>query len=58
MFKGKKEHHTGAEERQSPLRAGEQDAPQPERPVNTEKDEQAELERRHPSQAEGERASP
>jgi hypothetical protein len=60
LFKRKKEQHahgTGAEERKSPLRADEQEAPQPERPVNPEKDEQAEPERRHPSQAEGERES-
>jgi hypothetical protein len=41
----------------SPLRADEQNAPQPERPVNTEReDRQADLEHQHPSQAEGERS--
>jgi hypothetical protein len=39
----------------SPLRADEQDAPEPERPINTEQ-EQEQRTRAHPSQAEGERA--
>ena len=58
MFKRKKRDGMGIgladQGRKSPLRADEQDAPQPERPVNTEQDEQRSA-RPHPSQAEGER---
>jgi len=44
----------GEQPRKSPLRADEQAAPEPERPVNTEQEEE-QRNRRHPSQAEGER---
>ncbi|HEY0810568.1 MAG TPA: hypothetical protein VGD49_10425 [Longimicrobiales bacterium] len=44
----------GEQPRKSPLRADEQAAPEPERPVNTEQEE-GQRNRRHPSQAEGER---
>ena len=46
---------SGEQSRKSPLRADEQAAPEPERPVNTEQEE-GQRNRRHPSQAEGERS--
>ena len=60
MFKRKKRDGLGIgladQTRKSPLRADEQNSPQPERPVNTEQNEQnASVERNRPSQAEGER---
>lgn len=59
MIQRKKRDGVGegmADDRKSPLRADEQSSPQPERPVNTEQDEQnPDLERNRPSQAEGER---
>jgi hypothetical protein len=60
MFKRKKRDGLGVGladvGRKSPLRADEQTTPQPERPVNTEQDEQnSDAERNRPSQAEGER---
>lgn len=60
MFKRKKRDDVGSGDayptRKSPLRAEEQDAPQPERPVNPEQ-EQGNRPRAHPSQAEGERGT-
>jgi hypothetical protein len=60
MFRRKKRDGLGIgladHDRKSPLRADEQDSPQPERPVNTEQNEQnPDLRRDRPSQAEGER---
>ena len=58
MFKRKKKNeqqHDPYEGRKSPLRASEQETPQPERPENKERDQHDELEKMHPSQAEGER---
>jgi hypothetical protein len=60
LFKRKKRDGLGIgiadHNRKSPLRADEQSSPQPERPVNTEQDEQnPDLGRDRPSQAEGER---
>ena len=58
MFKRKKSEELGTglgeRGRKSPLRADEQAAPQPERPVNSEQEE-GQRNRSHPSQAEGER---
>jgi hypothetical protein len=58
MFKRKKSEElgdgVGERGRKSPLRADEQVAPEPERPVNTEQEE-SQRNRSHPSQAEGER---
>jgi hypothetical protein len=58
MFKRKKRDGMGIgladHGRKSPLTAAEQDAPQPERPVNTEQDE-AMGARGKPSKAEGDR---
>ena len=58
MFKRKKRDGMGIgladQGRKSPLRADEQDSPEPERPANTEQDETRSA-RGKPSQAEGER---
>lgn len=60
MIKRKKRDGVGSgladHEHKSPLRADEQNSPQPERPVNTEQDEDStDLGSSRPSQAEGER---
>lgn len=59
MFKRKKSEdlgeRVGEPGRKSPLRADEQVSPEAERPVNTEQEE-GQRNRRHPSQAEGERS--
>ncbi len=60
MFKRKKKAGMGIgladHNRKSPRTVDEQTAPEPERPVNTERAEgEIKLSERHPSQAEGER---
>ena len=59
MFRRKKRDTLGIgladHHRRSPRRADEQDAPEPERPVNEREARSSNLEEQHPSQAEGER---
>ncbi len=58
MSRHKKKHgkqHEPQEGSKSPMRASEQEQSQPERPENKEREQADELEKMHPSQAEGER---